>query len=137
MDEFKYYIVTQDYEEETSDEIALTPNLDHSSIFPTGDGFWEEVKAICDKHNALFYQPENEKSFLFVHMKYRYKNLHAGMFLEDGKWKTCKGTDVTFFFWDRTEPSDDADKKCGIITDQNRMGNRRCDSERLRGLCVY
>ena len=135
MENYKYYIVTQDYKE-TSEEIALAPGLDHNSVFITGIGIWEEARATCAKHNALFFQPRDE-NFEYVHKKYGQIALHAGMYLKDDKWKTCKGTEVEYFFWDTDKPANFVDRTCGRINSRSKLSNVKCNYAPVKGLCIY
>ena len=134
MEKIRYYLVKQEYKD-TSDRIALAPGLDHSSLFNTQIGSWEEVKATCDKHNALFYQPDHEETFFYIHQRYGFEIFHSGMFLEDGKWKTCRGTEITVFFWGLDEPTAKG-QKCGGISSRSKLVDNRCDTLR-KGLCIY
>ena len=131
----KYYIVTKGYQE-SSDEIALALNLDHYSIFPTDDGYWEDVKATCDKHNALLFQPEDVPSLYNVHRHFSFIGLHAGMYLDNGEWITSKGTKVTNFFWDSNEPSETENDDCGGFSPNSKMEDVHCKAIR-KGLCIY
>ena len=135
MKNHNYYIATREYNE-TSDEIALTHNLNHSSIFQTQIGSWTEVRATCQKHNALLYQPEEENKFFHVHKKFEFELLHIGMYFENKIWKTCKGANVSIFFWGVGEPTVDKNQNCGGITLKSNMADIDCEDNR-KGLCIY
>ena len=132
----RHYTITREYKE-TSDEIALVFNFDHFSIFPTKIGLWAENKETCDKHNALFYQPEDRSKFSPIHKIYDSEIFHIGMYLKNGNWKNCKGTDVKKFFWEKDEPTNNGNQNCVCINSQTKMADVVCHQSKRRGLCIF
>ena len=134
MSNSKLYTALQDYDE-TAEELALIPNLDHFLIFTTGRGNWMDAKTTCDKNNALFYCPEDEIMIKYVHGRFQNDYLFIGMHFKNGVWKTCKGTGVTFFFWGASQPTRYG--FCAGLTSVGKMINLNCSSDIRVGLCIF
>ena len=132
----KIYINTRKYQE-TSDEIAIIPNLDHRAVFTTKSLTWIDVKNTCDKHGAIFYRAKVKGNFDRVMNYYEDRYYHLGIHLRNNVWTDVVGENVTLFFWANGQPNNIEEKRCVGMTPSGNMANINCFTTKRIGLCVY